>query len=135
MAKQVKKSKGLVGLVMGFGMVLFASYSFLMGGYFAAVIQLLIGAGLISLKVFRNRYGNIIFGHLLIVVGAILTTMGIYYVPGIYKQLEASAGHMTMGMIFGMPLFWGIFTIFGGVCAIYHGFCKCVRGEWSCGGQ
>ncbi|MBN2461448.1 MAG: hypothetical protein JXB60_07555 [Candidatus Cloacimonetes bacterium] len=78
----------------------------------------------------KNRYGQIIFGHLAITAGCMLVTAGIYYAPFIHEKIRAAGGVISLRYIFGMPLFWGFFSIFGGFCAIYHGFCKCVRREW-----
>lgn len=39
-------------------------------------------------------------------------------------------GNISLYYIFGMPLFWEFFAIFGGICALYHGFCKCVRQDF-----
>ncbi|MCF7858519.1 MAG: hypothetical protein K9N07_04230 [Candidatus Cloacimonetes bacterium] len=79
----------------------------------------------------KNRYGQIIFGHLAIVAGCMLVTAGIYYVPMIAESVKANNGQIPILLIFAMPLFWGFFSIFGGICAIYHGFCRCVRHDWS----
>ncbi|MBC8414907.1 MAG: hypothetical protein ISS80_07035 [Candidatus Cloacimonetes bacterium] len=81
------------------------------------------------MKFTKSRYGNIIFGHMVIVAGCMLITAGIYYVPMIARQVEKT-GELKIVYIFAMPLFWGFFAIFGGICAIYHGFCKCVKKEW-----
>ena len=124
------KSEGIVGLILGIGLLAFGIYHLVIGLYLWAIIKILIGAGLVMLKFVRNRYGNIIFGHMVIVVGCILVTTGIYYVPMIAEQIKANNGQISLFYIFAMPLFWGFFAIFGGICAIYHGFCKCVRKDW-----
>ena len=124
------KSGGIVGLILGIGLLAFGIYHLVIGAYLWAVIKLIIGAGLIMLKFTKSRYGNIIFGHMVIVAGCMLVTAGIYYVPMIAEQIKADNGQISLLYIFAMPLFWGFFAIFGGICAIYHGFCKCVRKDW-----
>ena len=123
------KSGGIVGLILGIGLLAFGIYHLLIGVYLWAVIKILIGAGLIISKFVKNRYGTIIFGHMVVVAGCMLVTAGIYYVPMIARQVEKT-GELKIVYIFSMPLFWGFFAIFGGICAIYHGFCKCVKKEW-----
>jgi len=81
------------------------------------VIPLLVGVSLCFLGWRGDRTALVIFGHACIVLGCYLITWGVYLAP--YAK-------PTMGYIFGMPLFWGFFSLFGGICAIYHGFCKCV---------
>ncbi len=124
------KSGGIAGLVLGIGLLAFGIYHLVIGVYLWAIIKIIIGAGLIMLKFIKSRYGNIIFGHMVIVVGCMLVTSGIYYVPMIAEQIKANNGQISLFYIFAMPLFWGFFAILGGICAIYHGFCKCVRKDW-----
>ncbi|HOZ00591.1 MAG TPA: hypothetical protein PLG20_02155 [Candidatus Syntrophosphaera sp.] len=78
----------------------------------------LIGLALIYTGWKRDRTAMVILGHACIVVGAYLITWGLYLLPVSPPSLLG---------IFGRPLFWGIFCLFGGVCAIFHGFCSCVR--------
>ncbi|MCD6579588.1 hypothetical protein J7L48_08920 [bacterium] len=68
----------------------------------------------------KSRVGIVIFGHILITVGAYLITYGIYLVIKFKPE-------PTFLNIIGLPIFWGIFSIFGGVCSIFHGMCNCVR--------
>jgi hypothetical protein len=112
---------------LGIGLLIYSAIHFIQGVAMWAVVKLIIGAGLIVIPFMKNRYGQIIFGHAAIVAGCMQATAGIIYVPMIAKNLEANSGHISHGQIFGMPLFWGLISIFGGICAIYHGFCKCVR--------
>ena len=123
------KSGGILGFILGIGLLAFGIYHLVIGVYLWAVIKLIIGAGLIMLKFVKSRYGNIIFGHMVIVAGCMLVTAGIYYVPLIAEQVSKT-GEIKLSYIFAMPLFWGFFAILGGTCAIYHGFCKCVRKDW-----
>ena len=123
------KSGGIVGMILGIGLLAFGIYHLIIGLYLWAVIKILIGAGLIMLKFTKNRYGNIVFGHIVIIAGCMLVTAGIYYVPLIAEQVSKT-GEIKLSYIFAMPLFWGFFAILGGICATYHGFCKCVRKDW-----
>ena len=123
------KSSGIIGLILGIGLLAFGIYHLIIGLYLWAMIKILIGAGLIILKFVKNRYGNIIFGHIVIFAGCMLVTAGIYYVPMIAEQVSKT-GEIKLVYIFAMPLFWGFFAILGGICAIYHGFCNCVRKDW-----
>jgi hypothetical protein len=65
-----------------------------------------------------TRAGRLVFGHLCVVAGCYLVTWGIYLLP----QSSAEFSHI----LWGRPLFWGLFSIFGGICAIYHAFCRCI---------
>ena len=123
------KSRGIVGLILGIGLLAFGIYHLIIGMYLWAVIKILIGIGLIVLKFVKNRYGTIIFGHMVVIAGCMLITAGIYYVPMIAEQMRKT-GELKIVYIFAMPLFWGFFATMGGICAIYHGFCKCVRKDW-----
>ena len=111
---------GIIGLVLGFLLVCFGVFLLIVSTGPGGIIPLLIGAGLVFLNWRRGRTGNIIFGHLCIVLGCFLVTWGIYLLP----YSDPSLLH-----IFTRPLFWGLFSIFGGICANYHGFCACVRRE------
>ncbi|MDA3813993.1 MAG: hypothetical protein PF570_07035 [Candidatus Cloacimonetes bacterium] len=120
------KSSGIIGMILGFGLLAFGIYHLIIGLYLWAMIKILIGAGLITSKFVKNRYGTIIFGHITVFAGLMLLTAGIYYVPIIAQQMEKT-GELKLSYIFMMPLFWGFFATLGGICAIYHGFCSCVR--------
>jgi hypothetical protein len=86
-------------------------------GFEAFFVPLTIGCCLVYLGWRPSRVATIVFGHVTIVVGCFMVTWGIYLLP--YSK-------PTVAHIFGRPLFWGMFAIFGGICAIYHGFCRCV---------
>jgi len=120
----------IITLILGIGLSAFAAYHFITGIYLWAVVKLIVGAGLITITFMKNRYGQIIFGHMAIIAGCMLVTAGIYYVPMIAESVKANNNQIHLLHIFAMPLFWGFFSIGGGVCAIYHGFCKCVRHDW-----
>ena len=75
-----------------------------------------VGVSLLYLSYKPGRVSLIVFGHVCVIAGCFLTTWGIYLLP----YSEPKLAH-----IFGRPLFWGLFAIFGGICALYHGFCRC----------
>lgn len=120
----------IITLVLGIGLLIYSAIHFGQGIFLWAVVKLIIGTGLVVITFMKNRYGMIIFGHAAIVAGCMLATAGIYYVPMIARSVEANNGQISLAHIFGLPLFWGFFSIFGGICAIYHGFCRCVRHDW-----
>ena len=75
-----------------------------------------VGPSLIYISYKPGRVSLIVFGHVCVIAGCFLTTWGIYLLP--YSKPK-------LAHIFGRPLFWGLFSIFGGICALYHGFCRC----------
>jgi len=99
-------------LLIGLGVFLFVRH--IAAG---AVIPALIGGALIYLSLGKRRVATLVFGHTCIVLGAYMITWGILLLP---------VSHPTIATIFGLPLFWGIFSLMGGICAIVHGFCRCV---------
>jgi hypothetical protein len=114
----MKKTKNIIGIILGIGLVILGILSICRNGLTVGLIPVIIGIGLIIITWTNNRVGMVIFGHICIVVGAYLITFGIYLLP----QCKP-----TFLYIIGMPLFWGIFCLFGGICAIFHGMCNCVR--------
>ncbi len=124
------KIKSVITLILGIGLLVFGIYHLVVALYFWGIMKVIIGGALIFLSFSRNRTGLIVFGHLAIVSGCMLVTAGLYYAPLITESIRTS-GTMKLVYIFGMPLFWGLFAIFGGICSIYHGFCKCVRRDWN----
>ena len=110
--------KSPVAAVIGIALLGYGAYSIITEGLGAAIIPLIIGAGLTYVAFASGRTPLLIFGHLLIVLGCMLLTMGLYTLP---------QSPPTIGDIFGRPLFWGLISIFGGICTIYHGFCNCIR--------
>jgi hypothetical protein len=106
-----------ISFVLGIIFFIFGIFMLIKGG-FGGIVPLLIGASLIYLGWQGTRIATIIFGHILVVIGCALITLGIYLLP--YSK-------PTLMHIFFRPLFWGLFSVFGGICAIYHGFCNCIR--------
>lgn len=104
--------------ILGFLLVLIGVWSLFQGAGPMGVIPFLIGTALGFLGWKGGRTGNIIFGHLCIVLGCYLITWGLYLLPH---------SEPTLVHIFFRPLFWGLFSVMGGICANYHGFCRCVR--------
>jgi hypothetical protein len=80
-------------------------------------VPCVVGASLLYLGYKPHRLSVILFGHVCVTAGCFLTTWGIYLLPYCKPKLA---------LVFGRPLFWGLFSIFGGICAIYHGFCRCI---------
>jgi hypothetical protein len=107
-------------ITIGLGIILISCSMFFLVQKFAlgGIILLVIGASLIYLGYHPGRTSMVIFGHICVLVGCLLTTWGIYLLP---------SSQPTLAHIIFRPLFWGLFSIFGGICAIYHGFCRCVR--------
>jgi len=66
----------------------------------------------------QNRNLSVIVGHIAIVIGCLVTCYAIYQIP----FLKVAPSYIQ---ILDMPLFWGIFTIWGGNCMITHGYCSC----------
>lgn len=114
------KPVSLITAVLGIVLILIGLILFYVNRYFACLIPCVIGASLVYLAYKPGRVGLIVFGHVCVIVGCFLVTLGIYLVPH---------SEPTLAHIFGRPLFWGLFSIFGGICALYHGFCRCVLPE------
>ncbi len=66
----------------------------------------------------QNRNLSVIVGHIAIIIGSIVTAYAIYQVP----FLKVAPSYFE---VLDLPLFWGIFTIWGGNCMITHGYCSC----------
>lgn len=80
------------------------------------IVPCFVGASLLYIGYKPGRVSLILFGHVCVIAGCFLTTWGIYLLPYCKPKLAH---------VFGRPLFWGLFAIFGGICALYHGFCRC----------
>ncbi len=66
----------------------------------------------------QNRNLSVIIGHVAITIGSIVTAYAIYQIP----FLKAAPSYVE---VLDLPLFWGVFTIWGGNCMITHGYCSC----------
>jgi hypothetical protein len=66
----------------------------------------------------RNRNLTTLLGHLAVASGCLVSAYAIYQIP--FLKMPPT----IIGVI-DMPLFWGLFTIFGGYCMITHGYCSC----------
>jgi uncharacterized membrane protein HdeD (DUF308 family) len=104
-------------LLIGVATFFWGIFLLFKGGIDMALLALAIGAALVYLGIKGGRIALLIFGHGAVIVGCYLVTWGIYLLPD---------SKPTMAHIFGRPLFWGLFAIFGGICAIYHAFCTCI---------
>ncbi len=66
----------------------------------------------------KYKYFTILLGHIAVVIGTILTSYGLYQIHFIQRM-------PSIIELLDLPLFWGIFTIFGGNCMIKHSYCSC----------
>ena len=112
------KFKFSIGLVLGLLLAAFGAWGIMASNTPAKFIPLAIGLSLVTMSFWRSRRATILLGHVIVTCGCFLITYGLYLLPYAKPDLVH---------IFGMPLFWGLFCLFGGICAIYHGFCRCVN--------
>ena len=112
-----KHISGWVTLILGTVLAVLGVFTSTKGGLTAGIIPFFIGIALMYLGWRGGRIATLVFGHIAIALGCYMVTWGIYLLP--YSD-------PTVAHIFGRPLFWGLFSIFGGICANYHGFCKCI---------
>lgn len=61
---------------------------------------------------------TLLLGHFTLTLGCLLTAYAAYQIPFLENP-------PTFLEVLDLPLFWGIFTIFGGYCMITHGYCSC----------
>lgn len=106
--------------VLGIALAVFGIWASIQTYSVGSLIPLVIGIGLAFLGWRGGRTGLAIFGHSCVIVGCFLVTWGIYLLPHVKP---------TIGHVFMMPLFWGLFSIFGGICANMHSSCACLRGQ------
>lgn len=66
----------------------------------------------------RFRGLTVLVGHLAITAGCLVTAWGAYLIP-------FQSSPPTILSTLDLPLFWGLFTLFGGYCMITHGYCSC----------
>lgn len=66
----------------------------------------------------RNRNITVIVGHIAVTIGSLVTAYAIYQIPFFTKA-------PSLLEVIDLPLFWGIFAIWGGNCMITHGYCSC----------
>lgn len=59
-----------------------------------------------------------LLGHIVLTAGCLVTAYAIYQIPFL-------AAPPTILEVLDLPLFWGLFTIFGGYCMITHSYCSC----------
>ncbi len=120
------KKAGILNLIIGVGLLLFAVYHHYTGLHIWAVVKDIIGCALVYIYFRPGRTSMLVFGHAAIVAGGMLFAGGIYLAPFATEAIRQNGGQITLGILFGMPLFWSVISIGGGVCAIYHGFCRCI---------
>ncbi len=66
----------------------------------------------------RYRALTVVIGHLAVTIGCLVTAYGAYLIP--FQNIEP-----TIATVLDLPLFWGLFTMWGGNCMITHGYCSC----------
>jgi hypothetical protein len=66
----------------------------------------------------KNRNLTVILGHVAITLGCLVTAYALYQFPFLKKA-------PAFIEVIDMPLFWGLFVIWGGSCMITHGYCAC----------
>jgi hypothetical protein len=111
------KIKSPVSFTLGILLAVFGAWGIVASNNPAKFIPLVIGLSLVYLGWRGGRRATVLMGHIIVTCGCFLITYGIYLLP--YAKPD-------LAHILGLPLFWGLFCLFGGICAIYHGFCNCV---------
>ncbi|HRY98522.1 MAG TPA: hypothetical protein P5550_05625 [Bacteroidales bacterium] len=66
----------------------------------------------------RRRGLSLVLGHIALALGCLVTAYAIYQIPSLPMA-------PTLLEVLDLPLFWGLFTLWGGQCMITHGFCRC----------
>jgi len=113
----MSRMKSPVPFWIGAALTGIGSWGVFASGNPSVFVPVVTGLCLLVLGWRGGRRLTVLLGHVIVVCGCFLTTLGIYLLP----HAKPDLAH-----IFGFPLFWGLFSIFGGICAIYHGFCRCV---------
>lgn len=88
--------------------------------------QFLIGAAIGAFFMFYGwkigwtRYRNltVLLGHVAVAAGCLVTAYAVYQIP----SMKTSP---TFLQVLNLPLFWGLFAVWGGNCMITHGYCSC----------
>ena len=91
-------------------------------GEYLRIIGILIG---IFFMIFGGKIGwtsnknfTIAIGHFAITIGCFTIAYSVYQIPFLSKA-------PTFLQVLDLPLFWGLFTLWGGNCMITHGYCNC----------
>jgi hypothetical protein len=66
----------------------------------------------------RNRNITAVLGHVAVTIGCFVSAYAMYRIPFLKTP-------PTIIEVMDLPLFWGLFTVFGGYCMITHGYCSC----------
>ena len=66
----------------------------------------------------QYRRFTVLMGHLFLTAGCLVVAYGAYQIPFLDKP-------PSLAGVLDLPLFWGLFCIFGGFCMITHGHCSC----------
>lgn len=114
--------KAIKTFYIGLFVLLLSITQLVLTGSLIRLIGVFIGLFLIAFgwKIGWTRYKNftLLLGHFVLVAGCLVTSYAIYQLPFMVK-----APSLTETV--DLPLFWGLFTIFGGYCMITHGYCNC----------
>jgi hypothetical protein len=115
--------KAIKTFYIGLAVMLLCSVQFLFS--FAPVRLIGIAVGLFFM-IFGWKIGwtgnkkiTALIGHIALTVGCLVSAYAAYQIPFIKTP-------PSIIEIFDMPLFWGLFTIFGGYCMITHSYCSCL---------
>ena len=116
------KLKAPISFFIGVAVTALCTVQFFLSGSSVRLLGILIGLYLIVLgwKIGWTTYKRftILMGHLFLTAGCFVSAYGAYQIPFLSKQ-------PTFLGILDLPLFWGLFCIFGGFCMITHGNCSC----------
>uniref|UniRef100_A0A7C4Y630 Uncharacterized protein n=1 Tax=candidate division WOR-3 bacterium TaxID=2052148 RepID=A0A7C4Y630_UNCW3 len=111
------RPKSVIIFILGIILIIAGVTNFLLNKNTFLLITAIYGISITYLGLKKSRTALAIFGHTCIIMGCFLITWGFYLLPFAKPEIAC---------IFGMPLFWGLLSLFGGICANYHSFCKCI---------
>lgn len=116
------KLKAPISFSIGLAVTALCTVQLVLTGSPVRLWGILIGLFLVALgwKIGWTQYRRftVLMGHLFLVAGCFVCAYGIYQLPFI-ERAPAWAG------VLDLPIFWGLFCVFGGFCMITHGNCAC----------
>lgn len=73
-------------------------------------------------KIGWTRFPNftVLLGHFAVVIGCMTIAYAVYQIP----TMTSAPSFIE---VLDMPLFWGLFVLYGGNCMIKHSYCSCVK--------
>ncbi len=114
--------KAKITFYIGLIVALISIVQFVLSFSWYCLIGLLIGVFFIIFgwKIGWTKYRNltVIIGHIAVVIGCLVIAYAVYQIPSLKT-------YPTLIGVLDMPLFWGLFTLWGGNCMITHGYCSC----------